>query len=253
MFEILGVDMAADPSDSLQTQKLKVENAEQQKASPRQQNRRTPASRPILRRQIELGTFYAQTVMRRSYERLPSYLFSLEVIIRAKAEDKNQNAVEEFHSQLDELIDNLHKELEAAIGRSRHLMEENGIEDLVENSAPQTFNVEISSPQMSRMLSALQLLDELLTIFATLWLNSLMKSKDYWPQSKQYRNRVMNVASRIIGLENRARASARTQGLEINTPPLADNDLHTINEAELLREEIETSHVQEDTEELVAV
>ena len=64
--------MAADPSDSLQTQKLKVENAEQQKVSSRQQNRRSPASRPILRRQIELGTFYAQTVMRRSYERLPS-------------------------------------------------------------------------------------------------------------------------------------------------------------------------------------
>ena len=132
-------------------------------------------------------------------------------------------------------------------------MEENGIEDLVENSAPQTFNVEISSPQMSRMLSALQLLDELLTIFATLWLNSLMKSKDYWPQSKQYRNRVMNVASRIIGLENRARASARNQGLEILTPPLADSDLHAINEDDLLREEIETSHVQEDNEELVAV
>lgn len=117
-------------------------------------------------------------------------------------------------------------------------MEENGIEDLVENSAPQTFNVEISSPQMSRMLSALQLLDELLTIFATLWLNSLMKSKDYWPQSKQYRNRVMNVASRIIGLENRARASARNQGLEILTPPLADSDLHAINEDDLFAKKL---------------
>ncbi|EOS8495043.1 hypothetical protein ACNPQG_005291, partial [Klebsiella pneumoniae] len=92
------------------------------------------------------------------------------------------------------------------------------------------------SPQVAQFAHLIRKLDTLMGIVDTLWLNTVLTSKQRTDATYQWQQRLIKLAGRIIGIEKRARISAHSKGKEGEVaeaaPESATGDKEIADEAE---------------------
>ncbi|MCB5162957.1 hypothetical protein [Marinomonas algarum] len=170
-----------------------------------------PISRPTFHQKLEINSLQAQRVMDRNFDRVAKALFSTDVILRIIGDRDEVNEVEEIiRNQIEKASDDI---MESS-NQLKKLMKDNGIEDIPGYSAPTSYSIEITSPQIAQYAHLIRSLDNLMILVDTLWLNSVLTGKQRSDATYQWQQRLLNLASKIIGMERRARNSARNKGKE---------------------------------------
>lgn len=192
-------------------------------------------SRPVFKQTLVLNSLQAQRVMERSYERVSSALFSIDVILRIIGE---QDDIDQVEAVILELIAKFSQDLETTEAQLKKLMEDNGIDGMPGYSHPVDYAIEISSPQVAQFVHLIRKLDHLMSLVDTLWLNAILNNKQRTDANYQWQQRLFRLAGRIIGLEKRARISAHAKGkgneVALVAPPAAEHELD--NEVEILQQ-----------------
>ncbi|MCE0759516.1 hypothetical protein LWH94_09900 [Marinobacter sp. G11] len=178
-------------------------------ASP--QAERQPYSRPVFRQKLVVNSLQAQRVMERSFDRVSSALFSLDVILRIIGDQEEIDQVEEI---IQNHISATSEEMDNAMNQLRKIMADNGIDAVPGYSAPAEYTIEITSPQVAQIARLIRSLDELMSLVDTLWLNSILSSQQRSDATFQWQQRLIKLAGKIIGIEKRARISAHSKGKE---------------------------------------
>ncbi len=102
-------------------------------------------------------------------------------------------------------------------------MEDNGIDMMPGYTNPNEYTIEINSPQVAQFAHLIRKLDTLMGIVDTLWLNTVLTSKQRTDATYQWQQRLIKLAGRIIGIEKRARISAHSKGKEGEVAEAARN------------------------------
>lgn len=170
-----------------------------------------PYSRPAFHQKLEINSLQAQRVMDRNFDRVAKALFSIDVILRIIGDKNEVNEVEEIiRSQ----IEKASEDILASTKQLKKVMEDNGIEDVPGYSAPNSYSIEITSPQIAQYAHLIRSLDNLMILVDTLWLNSVLTGKQRSDATYQWQQRLLNLSSKVIGMEKRARNSAHKKGKE---------------------------------------
>ncbi|MEK9497175.1 hypothetical protein V2H77_12055 [Photorhabdus sp. P32] len=196
-------------------------------------NERSHYSRPVFKQVLKVNSLQAQRVMERSFERVSNSLFSIEVILRIIGE---QNEIDQVESIILEHISKVSEDLDKATIQLQKLMEDNGIDMMPGYTNPSEYAIEINSPQVAQFAHQIRKLDNLMGIVDTLWLNTVLTSKQRTDATYQWQQRLIKLAGRIIGIEKRARISAHTRGKESEVaeavPETKTDDKEIADEAE---------------------
>lgn len=166
-------------------------------------------SRPVFKRVLKVNSLQAQRVIERSFQRVSDSLFSIDVILRIIGE---QDEIDQVESIIQEHIEKVSVDLDTATNQLKKLMEDNGIEGAPEYTSPNQYDIEINSPQVAQFAHLVRKLDNLMLLVDTLWLNSILTSKQRKDATYQWQQRLIKLAGRIIGIEKRARISAHSKG-----------------------------------------
>lgn len=175
------------------------------------QNNRTPYSRPIFKQLLKVNSLQAQRVIERSFDRVSNALFSIEVILRIIGE---QEEIDQVESLILGHISKVSEDLDKATSQLNKLMQDNGIDMMPGYTNPNEYTIEINSPQVAQFAHLIRKLDTLMGIIDTLWLNTVLTSKQRTDATYQWQQRLIKLAGRIIGIEKRARISAHSKGKE---------------------------------------
>ena len=171
---------------------------------------KSPYSRAVIHRTIGLNSTQAHHVMHRSFNKLKRSLFSISVIMPIIHEDEDEvEAIDAFISEQFGIVQN---ELSAEIGRIKKLIEDNGIEERAEYSSPVEFEVVLDTPMAGAYLRMVSEMDQLMALIDTAWLCGEFDNKQKKNATFSWRQRLIKLAGRIIGIERRARAAADRQG-----------------------------------------
>ncbi|WP_439848238.1 hypothetical protein [Salmonella enterica] len=168
-------------------------------------------SRPVFKQALKVNSLQAQRVMERSFERVSNSLFSIDVILRIIGE---QDEIDQVETVILEHIAKVSEDLDKATAQLNKLMEDNGIDMMPGYTNPTEYTIEINSPQVAQFAHLIRKLDTLMGIVDTLWLNTVLTSKQRTDATYQWQQRLIKLAGRIIGIEKRARISAHTKGKE---------------------------------------
>lgn len=171
-------------------------------------------SDPAYIRKLSLSSSQSQRVYDRSFNRVSYALFQIDVtlqIITSKIGDRN--AIDAMETKIRELIEHVSKDLEGEVARCKKLLDDNGITEMVSYSKPREVDVALTSPQAIQFARLMAQLDELMLLTDTLWLNTVFNSRQRTDAIYVWQQRLIKLASRIIGEKNRARAAAKRAGL----------------------------------------
>ena len=185
--------------------------AEAQAAVGTSSDRNNHYSRPVFKQVLKVNSLQAQRVMERSFERVSNSLFSIDVILRIIGE---QDEIDQVETVILEHIAKVSEDLDKATAQLNKLMEDNGIDMMPGYTNPTEYTIEINSPQVAQFAHLIRKLDTLMGIVDTLWLNTVLTSKQRTDATYQWQQRLIKLAGRIIGIEKRARISAHTKGKE---------------------------------------
>lgn len=207
---------------------------EAQKELVTSSDRKNSHSRPVFKQSLRLNSLQAQYVMGRSFDRVSISLFSIDVILRIIGE---QAEVDHVEGIIQGHITTVSDDIDKAIAQLNKLMVDNDIDSMPEYTSPVDYELEISSPQVALFASLIRKLDTLMARFDTLWLNSVLTNKQRSDASYQWRQRLVNVAGRIIHTEKRARIAAHTKGkaqeVADQAPEVVETDAELAAAAEL--------------------
>lgn len=173
--------------------------------------RGAPYSRPVFKQVLKVNSLQAQRVMDRSFGRVSNSLFSIDVILRIIGE---QEEIDQVETVILEQIAKVSEDLDQASAQLSKLMEDNGIDVMPGYTNPSEYPIEITSPQVAQFAHLIRKLDVLMSRIDTLWLNTVLSSKQRTDATYQWQQRLIKLASRIIGIEKRARISAHGKGKE---------------------------------------
>ena len=120
----------------------------------------------------------------------------------------------EVETVIPEHISKVSEDTDKATAQLNKLMEDNGIDMMPGYTNPNEYTIEINSPQVAQFAHLIRKLDTLMGIVDTLWLNTVLTSKQRTDATYQWQQRLIKLAGRIIGIEKRARISAHSKGKE---------------------------------------
>lgn len=202
--------------------------AEAQAAVDPSSDRNNHYSRPVFTQVLKLNSLQAQRVMERSFGRVSNSLFSIDVILRIIGE---QDEIDQVETVILEHLSRLSEDLDKATAQFNKLIEDNGIDMMPGYTHPHEYTIEINSPQVAQFAHQIRKLDNLMGIVDTLWLNTILTSKQRTDATYQWQQRLIKQAGRIIGIEKRARISAHNKGKEGEVaeaapePAIGDKDI----------------------------
>ena len=157
-----------------------------------------------------MNSLQAQRVMSRSFEKLRQSLFSLSVILPILSEDEGEiETIDQFITDQFEIVEN---ELTQTKGQLKKVLEDNGIEELAGYSQPEEYELVLDTPKATTFLKLVTELDELMLYIDTAWLLGEFDDKQKKNATFMWQQRLIKLAGRLINLEKRARAAARTSG-----------------------------------------
>lgn len=166
-------------------------------------------SRPVFKQSLKVNSLQAQRVKERSFERVTNSLFSIDVILRVIGE---QEEIDQVETVILEHMSKVSEDLDRATEQMVKLMEDNGIDAMPGYTNPKEYTIEINSPQVAQFAHLIRKLDKLMSLVDTLWLNTILTSKQRTDATYQWQQRLIKLAGRIIGIEKRARISAHSKG-----------------------------------------
>jgi hypothetical protein len=168
-------------------------------------------SMPKMERAVTLHTLQAQKVYNRGFVRGVAALYRADVLIRIIGS-------EEQAEQTDMLIESMLSKLDAELKRSHEAFSEKldalGITDVPAYTAPAEHTVDITSPNVGRYLSLIELFDHCMRRMDALWLNGVYSNKEHNDFGYKLQNQLSGVGMRIVGIERKARESVRREGKE---------------------------------------
>lgn len=123
-------------------------------------------NRPVLKRNVDLNSFQAQSVFNYAYQDVERALYVISALQGMGAPDLAEAAGEAATSKMDEYKNNLEKEKT----RLQKLLSDNGIIELAGFRRPASVVAEITSPRANAYLAIILLFDELASMIFTLWL-----------------------------------------------------------------------------------
>lgn len=166
-------------------------------------------SRPVFAQKTTIYTLQAQRVVDRSLVRASYSLFSLDVILQVIGD----------RDQIDEVSDVVHGHISKAsqdmgekLTQMKALLEQHQITEQPTYTNPRELEVEITSPQVAQFLRLITQLDSLMAMIDTLWFHGVLTSKQRTQAGLEWQQHLNRLASRIIGVEKRARIAANKQG-----------------------------------------
>ena len=156
--------------------------------------------------QLSLRSYHATQVVKRCLSKTGDALFNIAVSLRAIADPV---LVDELSKLITSEFVKIKKDLERSKERTRHVLKESGVTDLVEYSNVTTYEIQVNSPQMIMLLRLLESLDELYNLNDTLWMNGLCDDQDKSRMAYDWQRRFTKMCNRIIEMHKRARAAMR--------------------------------------------
>lgn len=182
------------------------------------QNRGGSVSRAVFRQQVPLGSVQAQKAFNRNFGVVARELFFVGVILRIIGDDKKSKEADEL---IDRLFTDVEQELTDEAARLDHLLEENGIAALPEYTEVEIVEAEISSPEASRYLKIIKMLDECMHKMDALWLSGVLNNHQKVQGSYLWQRRVIKTGNRIRDLGNRFRNLAKESGINDDEAAIA--------------------------------
>jgi hypothetical protein len=169
------------------------------------------SSFPVITYKWTFLTKQSQEAYKRSYDVLSKAHVYIGVISRVTNKvsiSDREDQASEAEETVNGLYDSLANELKLEDERLGVLLESRGIDSKADYSAPKEIAVAIRSPQDSRFLSLLSLLDTMVTKLDTLWLTGEMTNQQKVNASVIWKRRVIKTANRIIQLSRNMRSFA---------------------------------------------
>lgn len=210
-------------------------------------------SRPAIKTTLELKSIQAQKVMNRSFEQVSKALFSLDVILRTLANaggPKQAEKMQTIENELSERFSATSNDLEKAKEQLDKLLEQNAIESTAASyTDPKTFEIEITTPSLSRFIRLVVALDELIGKIDILWLNGVLDSNQRTNASYQWQQRLIKLAGKFIGESrhawvsyNKTKAEQADSASESTEPTEADLEaMAAVADEKPTEEDVETT------------
>lgn len=230
----------AEPAKKAVKKPAKVaepEKTPQNRKAPTPRQARPQLSRPAFHRTLEINSLQVQKVVERSFSRTSNALFSIDVILQIIGDREDVSRAEEAISIIFEKVsDDLLLEIEQA----KIVMSSAGISEMPEYTNPKKYPIEITSPQIAEFARLLTVVDELMMLVDTLWLNGASTNRKHSDKSFEWQQRLMRLAGRIIGIEKHARIAAYKKGqqeeIDSAAPEIAieDEELASVSKEEEL-------------------
>lgn len=187
-------------------------------------------SNPILQRKIRLKTNHAQRVHHRGFGRTSNSLHRVDVVLQIISDQKSVDEVEQI---IDELFDQYLTDIGQEQARLASLLESNGITGEPEYTNPLDVSVEISSPQVSRLVRVLEQFENLVVAIDTLWLYGVFNNKQRKDSIYEWQRRSLRLGNRIVDIEKRAQRAAHNSGQDEEVAAkLGETGLESADEAE---------------------
>lgn len=179
----------------------------------RMRSPRSPYSRPVQFREVELFSMQAQRVAERALDRVAYSLFSLEVILQIIGQ---REMVDEVEKMISDEIASADEELLKERERLKQLQHAAGItpENTPHYTNPANLTLEITSPLIMNFVKLLKKLDVVMVHIDTLWMNGELSNQQRVNANHKWHQRLQRLSSRIITFETRARKQANRLGKE---------------------------------------
>jgi hypothetical protein len=203
-FAMTDTAVALSPSAQAAAQTTAPTRGKSQKSEPK-----PVYSRPVFKQNLTVYTLQAQRVVERSLTRVSYSLFSLDVILQIIGV---REQVDEVSQIVQGHIAKADEQLEEKIQQMDVLFTQHEIQDVPSYTNPISLDVEITSPQVAQFLRLVRKLDSLMAKIDSLWLHGLLTSKQRTQAGLEWQQLLNRLASRIIGVEKRARVAAHNQG-----------------------------------------
>ncbi|OED47526.1 hypothetical protein ACH42_02870 [Endozoicomonas sp. (ex Bugula neritina AB1)] len=241
-----------------------VKNKKEGKSAPpkevtkRKRPPRAPASRPIFKQKLVVQSLQGQRIMNKSFEYVERSLFRLGVILRIIGEaeqiDEVNAVIQKFESEV-KVDFQEHEARLCAILNQNGLGDDGMVDDdsLCEFTSPETYEIDISTPQLRQFIALLSNLDRVIQKTDTLWLMGAFSDKQRMIANYQAQQRLFRFAGRIIGLERRARFAAYKKGREQEVEAEAPKAEQDAAEKGLVAAEKGTDNVSEALQEELGV
>lgn len=166
------------------------------------------SSKAVIKKEVGLNTLQAQKVLKRSFSRLGESMFSASVVLRGRCE---REIVDEVIALIEEHFDAVDAEMKKTEEQTAALLEQHGISDSPDYSNRMVYEVEIKAPLAMRFIGLVERLDVLISRFDTLWLSSVLTDSQRSDWTFQWQQRLIKMASRVMGIEKSARQKADKQ------------------------------------------
>ena len=201
-----------------------------------ERRQRVPLSQPVYRSELTLNSLQAQRVVHRSFAPLAGSLFRSDVILRIVSNDQ---AADELETIIRDVMNPVMDDLKKTLEQAQHVLAENEVSVMPDYTHVRKFPIEIKSPQTATFARMVTQLDRLIACFDALWFNGILTNKQRSHQTKEWQQRLLKMANRIIDFEKRARRRAYDAGKQAEVDlhaPQADQDAAETQIAEALQE-----------------
>ena len=166
-------------------------------------------SRPFVPQSARFASVSAKKLYDRAYARVDSALYGISMVLRITGGEDGAASVEQI---VDEHLAAVARDLAAEQARLRLLGDESGVTIKVEYTKPITVDAHVSSPRSMRFLGMCRDLDALIGTIDCLWIAGVLNDRQHSQAVYLWQQRLVKLASRLIGIAGRAFAAARRQG-----------------------------------------
>lgn len=164
---------------------------------------------PVFEQNIQINSLQAQKIMERAFRRTVRSLYSIDAILRIIGDDQEADEVE---GVINKMLTDTREAIHADSARLKKLIDSEGITQEPSYTHPQTYMVQISSPQVREFVSLVKMMDQLMLMMDTLWIMSVLDNKQRKEGTFQWQQRMLRMARRIVTIETRARKAAHNKG-----------------------------------------
>lgn len=179
-------------------------------APPRRREPRvvTPRGTPVRKMPITLHSEFAQRVYYRTWDRLKADLYILTV--RTRTADQNEAAAA-LETIISESFDKARTDLSADLERTEVARDHYKVHEIPEYEDRLVTVATYSTPRAREFLALILQMDQLMTLYDTLWLAGFATTQEWVKRSQNWQRRLIKMTNRLRELANRTRVQLARQ------------------------------------------
>jgi hypothetical protein len=176
----------------------------------KQKKKQSPlSSRGVMKRKIRFDSFEAQRVVERCYDRVKYAMFSASVILHVISDN---NEADELNSIINDTINTALKDMEKAKIQFQTVLDDAGIEEMLDYTEAKSYTFEIDSPKLSQYIKAINTLDDLVKMIDTAWMNGEIDDEVKKDACRSWQKRLINMSVKIVKVERKVRNAIHESG-----------------------------------------